>query len=146
MPKLAAADLLREIGSEHPPQLCFLCGEDTLAVTQLEKRIRKKLTDGDALSDTVFDGQEVDLDRLADACSFSPMFQPYNLILIPDFDPDAHPSSAVDTMLGIFAEPAPRTVILIVMALAGLWHGAGWNFVLWGVAIGTMQVIARTPP
>ena len=115
MPKLAAADLLREIGSEHPPQLCFLCGEDTLAVTQLEKRIRKKLTDGDALSDTVFDGQEVDLDRLADACSFSPMFQPYNLILIPDFDPDAHPSSAVDTMLGIFAEPAPRTVILIVM-------------------------------
>ncbi len=36
--------------------------------------------------------------------------------------------------------------ILIVMALAGLWHGAGWNFVLWGVAIGTMQVIARTPP
>lgn len=115
MPKLAAADLLKAIGSENPPQLCFVCGEDTLAVAQLEKRIRKKLTDGDALSDTVFDGQEVDLDRLADACSFSPMFQPYNLILIPDFDPDAHPASAVDTMLGIFEEPAPRTVVLIVM-------------------------------
>ena len=40
MPKLAAADLLREIGSESPPQLVFLCGEDTLAVTQTEKRIR----------------------------------------------------------------------------------------------------------
>ena len=78
MPKLAAADLVREIGSENPPQLCFVCGEDTLAVAQLEQRIRKKLTDGDALSDSVFDGQEVDLERLADACSFSPMFQPYN--------------------------------------------------------------------
>ena len=115
MPKLAAADLVREIGSENPPQLCFVCGEDTLAVAQLEQRIRKKLTDGDALSDSVFDGQEVDLERLADACSFSPMFQPYNLILIPDFDPDAHPAAAIDTMLGIFGDLAPRTVVLIVM-------------------------------
>ena len=59
MPKLAAADLLKAVGSENPPQLCFVCGEDTLAVAQLEKRIRKKLTDGDALSDTVFDGQDI---------------------------------------------------------------------------------------
>ena len=115
MAGIAAADLLRDISAEKVPQLCFLCGEDTLAVSQLEKRILKKLTDGSALSDTVFDGQAVDLDRLADACSFSPMFQPYNVILIPDFDPDAHPAAAVERMTEILGETAPRTVVLIVM-------------------------------
>ena len=30
MPKLAAADLLKAIGSENPPQLCFVCGEDKI--------------------------------------------------------------------------------------------------------------------
>ena len=115
MPRLAAADLLREIGTEHPPQLCFLCGEDTLAVAQLEKRIRKKLTDGDALSDTVFDGQSPDLDRLADACSFCPMFQPVNLIIIRDLDADTVPPSTIERMIEIFGELAPQAVVLIVM-------------------------------
>lgn len=115
MPKLAAADLLRKIGTEQPPQLCFLCGEDTLAVAQLEKRILKKLTDGSALSDTAFDGQEIDLDRLADACAFCPMFQPYNVIIIRDLDPDALPASAIEQMLTLFEQIAPRVVVLIVM-------------------------------
>ena len=115
MPKLAAADLLREIGSEQPPQLCFLCGEDTLAVAQLEKKIRKKLTDGSAMSDTAFDGQAVDLDRLADACSFCPMFEPYNVILIRDFEPEMHTPAAVDTMIAAFENAAPRVVVLFVM-------------------------------
>ncbi len=30
--------------------------------------------------------------------------------------------------------------ILIVFALVGLWHGAGWNFVAWGVYHGTLVV------
>ena len=115
MPRLAAADLLREIGGENPPQLCFLCGEDTLTVSQTEKRIRKKLTDGDALSDTVFDGQAPDLDRLEDACSFCPMFQPFNLILIRDLDPDSVPSADIERLLGILGNLAPRTVVLVVM-------------------------------
>ena len=115
MAKLAAADLLREIGTENPPQLIFLCGEDSLAVAQTEKKILKKLTDGSVLSDTSFDGQAVDLDRLADACTFCPMFQPYNVILLHDFDADVHAPSAVDTMLGIFENAAPRVVVLIVM-------------------------------
>lgn len=115
MAKLAANDLLREIGTENPPQLVFLCGEDTLAVQQTEKKILKKLTDGSALSDTAFDGQAVDLDRLADACTFCPMFQPYNVILLPDFDADAHAPSVIDTMLGIFENVAPRVIVLVVM-------------------------------
>ncbi|MFC3228503.1 MBOAT family O-acyltransferase [Marinibaculum pumilum] len=31
--------------------------------------------------------------------------------------------------------------ILVVMALGGLWHGAGWTFVLWGVLHGSYIVI-----
>ena len=115
MPRLAANDLLREIGKENPPQLVFLCGEDTLAVAETEKKILKKLTDGSALSDSAFDGQSVDLDRLADACTFCPMFQPYNVILIRDFDADMHAPSVIDTMLGIFEGIAPRVVVLIAM-------------------------------
>lgn len=115
MSRLAVSDLLREVGGETPPQLIFLCGEDTLAVRQAEKKILKKLTDGSALSDTAFDGQAVDLDRLADACTFCPMFQPYNVILLRDFDADVHAPSVIDTMLGIFENIAPRVVVLIVM-------------------------------
>lgn len=115
MPRLAANDLLREIGSEVPPQLIFLCGEDSLTAVQTESKILKKLTDGSALSDTAFDGQAVDLDRLADACSFCPMFQPYNVILLHDFDADVHAPSVIDTMLSIFENIAPRVVVLIVM-------------------------------
>jgi alginate O-acetyltransferase complex protein AlgI len=31
--------------------------------------------------------------------------------------------------------------LLITFALCGLWHGAGWNFVLWGVLNGVLLVI-----
>ncbi|MCR5296497.1 MAG: MBOAT family protein [Clostridiales bacterium] len=33
--------------------------------------------------------------------------------------------------------------ILIVWALTGLWHGAGWNFVLWGVWFGVLLIIEK---
>jgi alginate O-acetyltransferase complex protein AlgI len=33
--------------------------------------------------------------------------------------------------------------VLLVMALAGLWHGAGWNYVLFGVAQGLLLVVHR---
>ena len=32
--------------------------------------------------------------------------------------------------------------ILATMALCGLWHGAGWNFVLWGVMHGVAIIVA----
>jgi alginate O-acetyltransferase complex protein AlgI len=32
--------------------------------------------------------------------------------------------------------------ILVTMGLCGLWHGAGWNFVLWGIAQGAAIVFA----
>lgn len=31
--------------------------------------------------------------------------------------------------------------VLIAMSLSGLWHGASWNFVLWGLAHGVLLVI-----
>lgn len=33
--------------------------------------------------------------------------------------------------------------LLITMGLAGLWHGAGWNFVLWGLAHGAWLAVER---
>ena len=33
--------------------------------------------------------------------------------------------------------------ILIVWALTGLWHGASWNFVLWGVYYGILLMIEK---
>ena len=33
--------------------------------------------------------------------------------------------------------------IMIVWALTGLWHGAGWNFVLWGVWFGLLLIIEK---
>ncbi|WP_306698070.1 MBOAT family O-acyltransferase [Treponema endosymbiont of Eucomonympha sp.] len=33
--------------------------------------------------------------------------------------------------------------ILIVFALSGLWHGAAWNFVAWGILHGLFQTIER---
>ena len=115
MPRLAGQDLIRALGSEHPPQLCFLCGEDTFAAEQYEKRILKKLTDGDAMAATVFDGQNIDLDRLSDACAFAPMFQPYNVVIIRDLDMDALSPSETETFLSICREPAPRVFLLISM-------------------------------
>ena len=38
-----------------------------------------------------------------------------------------------------------RTIvnILIVYFLSGLWHGAGWNFVLWGMLHGVAYAAVR---
>lgn len=35
------------------------------------------------------------------------------------------------------------TNIMIVMTLSGLWHGAGWNFVAWGMLHGVLQIVDR---
>ncbi|MBL4811744.1 MAG: MBOAT family protein [Rhodobacteraceae bacterium] len=37
-------------------------------------------------------------------------------------------------------------VLMLVMLLAGLWHGAGWNFVLWGGLHGAVLVAERASP
>ena len=39
----------------------------------------------------------------------------------------------------------PRTIInlLIVCAVTGIWHGASWNFMLWGVYFGVLIIIER---
>ena len=34
---------------------------------------------------------------------------------------------------------------LVTMTLCGLWHGAGWNFVLWGALQGVLLVAWRRP-
>ncbi len=115
MSRMTAQDTLRAFSGETPPQCCMICGEDTLTVQQLEKRILKKLTDGSALSDTVFDGQDLDTDRLADACGFAPMFEPYNVIIIRDLDPDVLPAASVDAVLQTLSDLAPRVVVLVVM-------------------------------
>lgn len=41
--------------------------------------------------------------------------------------------------------PLPRHLlnILVVWALTGLWHGAGWNFVIWGLYFGLLLVIEK---
>ena len=31
--------------------------------------------------------------------------------------------------------------LVITMVLCGLWHGAGWVFVLWGLCYGTLLAI-----
>jgi D-alanyl-lipoteichoic acid acyltransferase DltB (MBOAT superfamily) len=36
--------------------------------------------------------------------------------------------------------------LLITMTLAGLWHGAGWNFLLWGFGHGLWLIIERHTP
>jgi alginate O-acetyltransferase complex protein AlgI len=33
--------------------------------------------------------------------------------------------------------------IMIVWALTGLWHGAGWNFVLWGIWFGVLLIAEK---
>ena len=33
--------------------------------------------------------------------------------------------------------------IIAVMALSGLWHGAGWHFIAWGLLHGVLQVVDR---
>ena len=34
--------------------------------------------------------------------------------------------------------------ILIVWALTGLWHGASWNFIIWGLYFGILLLIEKT--
>jgi D-alanyl-lipoteichoic acid acyltransferase DltB (MBOAT superfamily) len=34
--------------------------------------------------------------------------------------------------------------VFIVFVVSGIWHGAGWNFMLWGAMHGTFLVINRT--
>lgn len=33
--------------------------------------------------------------------------------------------------------------ILLVFVISGIWHGAGWTFVIWGIAHGLFQVITK---
>ena len=33
--------------------------------------------------------------------------------------------------------------VMIVWALTGLWHGAGWNFVLWGLYFGVLLILEK---
>jgi alginate O-acetyltransferase complex protein AlgI len=49
-----------------------------------------------------------------------------------------------DLRLGAFRHTPAHymAAILITMALCGLWHGAGWNYVLWGVLHGVAIVCA----
>jgi D-alanyl-lipoteichoic acid acyltransferase DltB (MBOAT superfamily) len=46
--------------------------------------------------------------------------------------------------LGGGRSSAPRVAfnVVLVMFLSGLWHGAGWNFVLWGLLHGLGMVVA----
>jgi alginate O-acetyltransferase complex protein AlgI len=37
----------------------------------------------------------------------------------------------------------PYINLIVTMTLGGLWHGASWNFVIWGVLHGVAQAIAR---
>ena len=39
--------------------------------------------------------------------------------------------------------PRQLVNIFIVWALTGLWHGASWNFVLWGVYYGVLLIIEK---
>ena len=42
------------------------------------------------------------------------------------------------------ALPGP-TQPAVVFLLCGLWHGAAWNFVVWGAAHGALLVLERSP-
>ncbi|MEH2957607.1 hypothetical protein [Candidatus Merdisoma sp. JLR.KK006] len=33
--------------------------------------------------------------------------------------------------------------IMIVFLLSGIWHGASWNFILWGICHGAFEIITR---
>ncbi len=43
-------------------------------------------------------------------------------------------------------EARTRRNVLIVFALSGLWHGAAWTFVVWGLYHGFLSVAERTAP
>jgi alginate O-acetyltransferase complex protein AlgI len=35
--------------------------------------------------------------------------------------------------------------LLIVFFICGLWHGASWNFIIWGLFLGTFMILERLP-
>jgi len=41
------------------------------------------------------------------------------------------------------SEATTRRNLMITMALGGLWHGAAWNFVVWGIYQGVILVVYR---
>jgi alginate O-acetyltransferase complex protein AlgI len=45
---------------------------------------------------------------------------------------------------GRVASPSRETNVLATFLLSGLWHGASWNFVLWGLYHGLLLVLTRT--
>ncbi len=47
--------------------------------------------------------------------------------------------------LGRNRKGLPRTIVnlLIVWAITGIWHGASWNFMLWGVYFGVLIILER---
>lgn len=115
MPKLSVTDTVKQFAADAPPSLCYLCGEDGITVTQTLQKIIKKLTDGDAMAYTEFDGQELDYDRLADACSFCSMFQPYNVILIRDLDGDLLAPTVMENLVKLLSDLPDRVIVLIVI-------------------------------
>jgi D-alanyl-lipoteichoic acid acyltransferase DltB (MBOAT superfamily) len=34
--------------------------------------------------------------------------------------------------------------LLITFLISGLWHGAAWHFVFWGLLLGLFQIIERS--
>ena len=36
-----------------------------------------------------------------------------------------------------------RQNLFIVFLVTGIWHGAGWNYILWGVINGVFSVLER---
>lgn len=38
---------------------------------------------------------------------------------------------------------APYLNLIVTMALGGLWHGASWNFLIWGLLHGAAQAVSR---
>ena len=47
--------------------------------------------------------------------------------------------------LGGSRKGTPRTIIniFIVWALTGIWHGAEWNFMLWGIYFGILLLLEK---
>lgn len=43
-------------------------------------------------------------------------------------------------------EQRTRLNVLLVFTLSGLWHGANWTFVLWGLYHGALNLLERTAP
>jgi len=45
-----------------------------------------------------------------------------------------------------FGERRTRVHVFVVFALSGLWHGAAWTFVVWGIYHGLLSIAERTAP